>query len=276
MSVFLILTVKKTYLFIFIDTKGILEIKVLGSGTSQGVPIIGCQCKVCQSKDWHDHRLRSSVFVAHKGKQFVIDTGPDFRYQMLRSQTTHLDFILLTHIHKDHTGGLDDIRAFNFLQKQSIDVFANQQTCENLKLEFSYAFEEEPYPGAPKIQLKTIENKSFETNGITILPIQLLHLKLPIFGYRIDNFAYITDASYIAKAELDKLKGLDLLILNALRIEKHYSHFNLKEALQVVDYVQPKQTYFTHISHNMGLYKDVEPTLPPNCHLAYDGLTLHI
>ncbi|MBO4582073.1 MAG: MBL fold metallo-hydrolase [Bacteroidales bacterium] len=254
-----------------------MKIILLGTGTSQGVPIIGCQCKVCRSADSKDHRLRSSVYIEHKGKSFVIDTGPDFRAQMLREHITHLDFLLFTHQHKDHLGGLDDIRAFNHLQKQVMDVYANSATCQSIRDEFPYAFCDNPYPGVPEIKLHTIGKDAFDVQGIHIIPIQLMHMHMPILGYRIDNFAYITDANYIAPEETAKLHGLDILILDALRKKKHYSHFNVEEALQLVNEIKPKRTYFTHISHDMGLHAQEDShfaTLPCYCRLGYDGLQL--
>ena len=248
----------------------------LGTGTSQGVPIIGCHCAVCQSNNPKDKRLRTSAYIEYKGKSFVIDTGPDFRQQMLREHIEHLDFVLYTHNHKDHLGGLDDIRSFNHLQKQRMDIYANKMVCKCIKNEFPYAFSRHPYPGVPELNLHTINKDKFNVQGIDIQPIQVVHLEMPILGFRIDNFAYITDASYIAPKEKDKLRNLDVLILNALGKKKHYSHFNLEEALAVVDEIKPKRTYFTHMSCRMGLYEETEKELPENCHLGYDGLQIEL
>lgn len=253
-----------------------MQITFLGTGTSQGVPVIACQCKVCQSEDPKDKRLRSSILVKHKNKTFIIDTGPDFRQQMLREKVYHLDFVLLTHEHKDHTAGLDDIRAFNFSQQEAMNVYANKRTCNAIRTEFAYAFDECKYPGVPKIKLHEINNQGFKVQGIFIQPIHVIHFKLPVIGFRIENMAYITDASSICEAEMEKLHNLDLLILNALGVKPHYSHFNLEEALDIVNQLQPKQAYFTHISHVMGLNDEVNETLPPSIQLAHDGLKVEI
>lgn len=253
-----------------------MKITILGSGTSQGVPVIGCDCRVCTSEDFRDKRLRTSAMFEYQGKTLVIDTGPDFRQQMLNNKVQKLDAVLLTHLHKDHIAGLDDVRAFNFKQKKPMDVFADELTCQQVRAEFPYAFNGTDYPGIPQINLHTLTDKPFFFENIEIIPIPVLHFKLPVFGFRIANFAYITDASFIPNESMQKLQGLDLLIINALRFEKHYSHFNVEEALQVVAELQPKLTYFTHISHNLGLHETVEPTLPKNVFLAYDNLTVHI
>jgi phosphoribosyl 1,2-cyclic phosphate phosphodiesterase len=250
-----------------------MKIIFLGTGTSQGVPVIGCSCDVCQSEDIHDKRLRSSVLIVHKGQQFVIDTGPDFRQQMLQENIRHLDFVLLTHGHKDHIAGLDDVRAFNHIQHKAMDIYADEITCDSITREFYYAFSQNKYPGIPELNLHHVKDLPFTVNDITIIPIQIRHYHLPILGFRIDNMAYITDASHIETKELEKLKDLDILIINALRIEKHYSHFNLEEAILVSEYLQPKQTYFTHISHYIS-YKKYSECLPQNIALAYDGLTI--
>lgn len=253
-----------------------MQITFLGTGTSQGVPVIACQCKVCQSENPKDKRLRSSILVKHKNKTFVIDTGPDFRQQMLREKVYHLDFVLLTHEHKDHTAGLDDIRAFNFSQQETMNVYANKRTCNAIRTEFAYAFDECKYPGVPKIKLHEINNQSFNAQEISIQPIHVIHFKLPVIGFRIDKMAYITDASSICETEMEKLYELDLLVINALGIKPHYSHFNLEEAMVIVKQLQPKQAYFTHISHVMGLDDEVNKMLPPAIQLAHDGLKIEI
>jgi phosphoribosyl 1,2-cyclic phosphate phosphodiesterase len=250
-----------------------MKIIFLGTGTSQGVPVIACPCEVCQSKDIHDKRLRSSIFIVHKGQQFVIDTGPDFRQQMLQGNVKHLDFILLTHGHKDHIAGLDDVRAFNYIQNKAMDIYADVITCHAITREFYYVFAKNKYQGIPKLNLHPLQESPFTVNGVDIIPIKVMHYHLPILGFRIDNFAYITDANYIEPNELNKLKNLDILIINALRIEKHYSHFNLEEAILIAKYLKPKQTYFTHISHYIS-YKKYNESLPQNMALAYDGLTI--
>ena len=251
-----------------------MEITFLGTGTSQGLPIIGCQCPVCQSEDKRDKRLRSAVLISHKGSQFVIDVGPDFRQQILREDVQKLDFVLLTHSHKDHTGGLDDIQAFNYLNRKAMDVYANRQTCDALVKDFHYIFDGNDYPGIPKVELHVVEGESFTVNEIKIQPIEVVHYDMTILGYRIADFAYITDAKYITEKELNKLTGLNVLVINALRIKKHYSHLNLEEALRIVKRLSPKQVYFTHISHNLALYAESKHLLPDNVELAYDGLKI--
>lgn len=253
-----------------------MKITFLGTGTSQGVPVIACDCKVCRSRNPKDKRLRSSVLIEHQNKTFVIDTGPDFRQQMLREKVKRLDFVLLTHEHKDHTAGMDDIRAFNHCQHESINVYANKRTCKAIRTEYAYAFDECKYPGVPKINLHLIDNEAFEVQGIYIQPVRVIHFKLPVIGFRIDNMAYITDASTISKEEMAKLTNLDLLVINALGLSPHYSHFNLEQARAIVNKLKPKQAYFTHISHVMGLNDEVNKTLPPTIQLAYDGLTLEL
>lgn len=253
-----------------------MKVTFLGTGTSQGVPVIGCECCVCRSDDFRDKRLRSSVLINYKKQQFVIDAGPDFRQQMLREKVNHLDFVLLTHAHKDHIAGLDDIRAFNHLQRKPMDVYADKMTCEAVAREFYYVFNDDKYPGVPQLNMHSVGEKSFEVNEILIEPIHLWHYKLPILGFRIDKLAYITDANFIEDEELEKLKNLDVLIINALRIEKHYSHFNLEESMATAQYLKPKKTYFTHIGHLLGLYKERSLSLPENMHLAHDGLTIEV
>ena len=252
-----------------------MKITFLGTGTSQGVPVIACQCAVCKSEDMRDKRLRSSVLISHKGQQFVIDTGPDFRQQMLRENINHLDFVLLTHGHKDHVAGLDDIRAFNHIQYQPMDIYADEFTCESVTREFYYVFTKNKYPGVPELNLHTVGEQPFTVNNITIEPIKILHYMLPILGFRIDKMAYITDASQIEEKELNKLKNLDVLIINALRKEKHYSHFSLGEAIDIAKYLQPKKTYFTHISHHIS-HEECLEILPQNMAIAYDKLTVEI
>lgn len=253
-----------------------MKVIILGSGTSQGVPVITCECKVCLSENHKDKRLRTSALLEYKGKSIAIDAGPDFRQQMLVNKVKRLDAILLTHLHKDHIAGLDDVRAFNFKQKKPMDIFADALTCQQVKNEFPYVFDGTDYPGIPQMNLHVINENPFVFDDIEIIPIPVLHYKLPVLGYRIENFAYITDASYIPETSLALLHNLDLLIINALRFEKHYSHFNVEEAIQIVEQVQPKKTYFTHISHNLGLHEEVESILPHSIALAYDGLVIEI
>jgi phosphoribosyl 1,2-cyclic phosphate phosphodiesterase len=251
-----------------------MKITFLGTGTSSGVPLIGCQCEVCQSLDYRDKRLRVSIHVEIAGKSFVIDTGPDFRQQMLRAGIKKLDAVLFTHEHKDHTAGLDDVRAFNFLQQQDMPVYARAQVLEQIQTEFAYVFAEKRYPGIPRLQLNEITGAPFEIAGVRFVPIDVMHHLLPVFGFRINNFAYITDVNFIAAASQEKLRDLDVLVLGALQREPHPSHYTLQQALDVVAQIAPKRTFFTHISHRMGLQRDLDFELPPHIRLAYDGLTL--
>jgi len=253
-----------------------LRITFLGTGTSQGIPVIACACNVCKSSKVKDKRLRTSLLIEVDAKVFVIDTGPDFRQQMLRERIKSLDAVLLTHGHKDHIGGLDDIRAFNFILRRAIDVYCDRDVQEAVKREYSYAFAKERYPGIPEINLKTVENKPFEINGTSILPIDVLHYRLHVFGYRINDLTYITDANYISDKEKEKIAGSKIIVLNALRKTKHISHFTLNEALSVIDELKPQHAYLTHLSHLMGLHSDVQKELPDNVTLAYDGLKVTI
>jgi Metal-dependent hydrolases of the beta-lactamase superfamily I len=253
-----------------------LKVTFLGTGTSQGVPVIACPCAVCHSSDEMDKRLRSSVMIEVEGRNIVIDSGPDFRQQMLRANVLHLDAILFTHEHKDHIAGLDDVRAYNYVQKQPTDVYAEERVQWAIKQEFSYVFAENKYPGVPEVNLHSIDNHTFCIKGVTIIPVRAMHFRLPLLGYRIGDFAYITDANHIAKQELEKLVGVKCLVLNALRKEKHISHFSLKEAIQIIDEIKPEQAYLTHISHQMGFHREVEVELPENIHFAYDGLVLEM
>ncbi len=248
----------------------------LGTGTSQGVPVIACNCDVCQSIDFRDKRLRTSIHFEVSGQSIVIDTGPDFRTQILRERIKHLDAILFTHEHKDHTAGLDDVRSFNFAQKMDMPIYADSRVITQLKKEFSYVFETEKYPGVPRLDVNEITNSPFEVNGVKITPIEVLHYKLPVFGFRIKDFTYITDANYISEKEIEKIKGSKILVLNALQKKDHISHFTLDQAIDIAQIVNAEKTYFTHISHNLGKHRDVEKELPKNCELAFDGLKLHI
>lgn len=253
-----------------------MKITLLGTGTSQGVPIIGCKCEVCLSKDEHDKRLRSSVMVETDGLTIVIDSGPDFRQQMLRAGVEHLDALLFTHEHKDHIAGLDDIRGFNFIQGEAIDVFASERVQEAIKREFPYIFADTKYPGVPEINLITINKTVFEIKGLPVQPIDVMHMRLPVLGFRIGDFTYITDANFISVSEKEKIKGSKILVLNALRKEKHISHYNLEEALALVEELKPDVAYFTHISHQLGLHAEVECSLPSNVHLGFDEMILHL
>ncbi|MCF8255505.1 MAG: MBL fold metallo-hydrolase [Bacteroidia bacterium] len=252
-----------------------MKVTFLGTGTSQGVPIIACDCEICSSADPKDKRLRSSILVEHDGHQIVVDTGPDFREQMLRSQIKQLDAILFTHAHRDHLAGLDDIRGFNFRMKRAIDVYCEHRVEKAIRKEFFYAFEEPKYPGVPEMNIHTISSEPFQLFGLPIIPIQVYHHKLPVLGFRFGDFVYITDANRIEPKEMDKIRGCKVLVLNALRREYHISHFTLDEAIAIVQEIKPETAYFTHISHQLGLHQDLEIELPENIHLAHDGLTLH-
>lgn len=254
-----------------------MKITFLGTGTSQGVPFIGCDCPVCTSADKRNDRLRTSVWIETPEASVVIDSGPDFRQQMLRYNVRRLDAIVFTHGHKDHVAGMDDVRAYNFHDKKAMNVYADLNTQEVLKREFQYVFQEPNYPGIPQVDLNTINgDNSFKINELKFNPIKVLHYKMEVLGFRIGDFTYITDANYINPEQLDKAKGSKVLVLNALRHEAHPSHFTLKEAIDVATVVGAENTYFTHISHQLGLHDEVEATLPQGMHLAYDGLTLHL
>jgi len=253
-----------------------LKINFLGTGTSQGVPVIACKCKVCSSLDFRDKRLRASVYIEVDGQSLVIDSGPDFRHQILRENITNLDALIFTHEHKDHTAGMDDIRAFNYKDKRSMPIYGRESVLNQLKKEFSYIFENAHYPGIPQVDLVPITNQAFKINNTEILPIEVLHYKLPVFGFRIHDFAYITDANYISEEEQQKLQNLDVLVLNALQKEPHLSHFTFDEAVALSQKLNAKKTYFTHISHKLGTHREVSKELPANIQLAYDGLKIEI
>ncbi len=253
-----------------------MHITFLGTGTSQGVPMIACNCVVCTSDDPHDKRLRSSILIEENGKNVVIDSGPDFRYQMLRAEVKHLEAVVFTHEHKDHIAGLDDIRAFNYFQNSAIDVYADPRVQTALKREFSYIFSDYQYPGIPQINLKTIGIEPFTAAGIPFIPIEVMHYKLPVLGFRIHDFTYITDAKTVSEKETEKIKGSKVLVLNGLQKEKHISHFTFAEAITFAEKIGAEITYFTHISHRLGKYEDVSAELPKNIRLAYDGLQLEM
>jgi len=253
-----------------------VTITFLGTGTSQGVPVIACNCEVCTSPDPRDKRLRSSIMIEAEGKVIVIDSGPDFRYQMLRAKVKHLDAIVFTHEHKDHIAGMDDIRAFNYRQESAIDVYATMRVQEALKREFSYVFAEMKYPGIPEVNLKTIDLKPFSIGNILFRPVEVMHYKLPVLGFRIGDFTYITDAKTISETEKQKIKGTKILVINALQIEKHISHFTFVEAIAFAKEIGAEKTYFTHISHRLGRHESILGLLPKNITLAYDGLVLEV
>lgn len=249
-----------------------MKIRFLGTGTSQGVPVIGCKCKVCTSLDFRNKRLRSSIQLEVGGLTLVIDTGPDFRMQMLGSGITKLDAVIFTHEHKDHTAGLDDIRPFNFLQQKDIPILARKPVLDQIRQEYEYIFSGHKYPGIPQVTPIEITDSPFQIGRIQVIPIPVMHYKLPVLGFRIGNFSYITDANYIPEESIQLIRGSEILVLNALQIETHISHFTLDEAIYMAAQIGAKKTYFTHISHKLGLHSDVEKELPNEIALAYDGL----
>ncbi|HYJ37141.1 MAG TPA: MBL fold metallo-hydrolase [Chitinophagaceae bacterium] len=253
-----------------------LKITFLGTGTSSGVPMIGCDCAVCTSTNKKDKRLRSSIMVESATTKLVVDATPDFRYQMLRANVKHLDAIVFTHPHKDHVAGLDDVRAFNFFTRKPMDIFANEMTQEVIIREFAYAFADTKYPGVPEIRLNTIAYDEFMVGDIKVIPILVWHLKMPVLGFRFGDFTYITDANRIEQAEKEKIAGSKVIVLNALRKEKHISHFTLDEAVAEVQQMKIPQAYFTHISHQLGKHDDVNTELPPGISLGWDKLEINI
>ena len=254
----------------------VLKVTFLGTGTSQGIPVIGSTHPVCLSEDPRDKRLRVSVLVKVNDMNIVIDCGPDFRQQMLRNPIDRLDAVLFTHEHSDHTAGLDDIRPY-FFQQGDIPVFAHHRVMESLRKRFDYIFSSEnKYPGAPSVQEHVINNTIFKVKDLEVTPVNVMHNRVQVFGFRIKEFAYVTDAKTIEEEEAEKLKGVDVLVINALRKEPHHSHFNLEEALEFIEKIKPKRAYLTHISHVMGFQKDIQAELPENVFLAYDNLQITI
>ncbi len=251
-----------------------MKITFLGTGTSQGVPVVACSCEVCKSTNTKDKRLRSSVLINYKDINIVIDAGPDFRQQMLTHKVKNLEAILLSHGHKDHIGGLDDVRAFNWVNKQPMKIYCEDRVFTDLKREFAYAFSENPYPGVPSFDINIINETPFYLSGIKITPIRGLHYKLPVLGFRIGDFAYLTDFNYISDEEIEKLKDTKVLVVNGLRKEKHISHFTIYEAIELISKVNPTKGYITHISHQLGLASSI--ILPENIFLAYDNLSISI
>jgi phosphoribosyl 1,2-cyclic phosphate phosphodiesterase len=255
------------------------RVTFLGTGTSQGVPMIGCDCSVCTSSDSKDNRLRSSALLEINGLTIVIDAGPDFRQQLLRAKVKRIDAVLLTHEHKDHTGGLDDIRAFNYLTRKAVPVYCEQRVAESLKREYSYAFSEHKYPGAPEFDIRIIDETPFnieslidKSKNVEIIPLRAYHYKLPVLGFRIGDIGYITDANRIEDNTFLKLKALNVFVINTVRREKHISHFSLSEAIDVIKRVDAKSSYLTHLSHQIGTHKELTESLPKNVYAAYDTL----
>lgn len=253
-----------------------MKVTFLGTGTSQGVPIICCECAVCKSNNPKDNRLRSSILIESETTKVIIDAGPDFRQQLLRKNLKSLDAVVFTHEHKDHIAGLDEVKAFNYFNNMKMPVYATERVQAALKREFAYIFSEEKYPGIPEINLHTITEEPICINDITLLPIDVIHYKMPVKSYRINNFTYITDANYISESEKEKIKGSEIIVVNALRKEPHLSHYTFAEAIELMKEFNPKKAYFTHISHQLGLHQDVSQELPDFIELAYDGLQIEI
>lgn len=251
-----------------------MRVTFLGTGTSQGVPVIGCACDVCRSLDYRDKRLRSSVHIETDGQSFVIDTGPDFRQQMLREHVGHVDAMFFTHAHRDHTAGLDDVRAFNFLQQMDMPVYGRAEVLSQLRTEFAYAFAEHKFPGIPRIELREIGEDPFIHNNVRVTPLPVMHLHVPVLGFRINDFCYVTDANFISDETAERMRGASVLVLNALQHEPHVSHFNIEQAIEQVERIKPRKAYFTHISHKLGRHAVTSKTLPEGISLAYDGLKI--
>ncbi|MEG1556044.1 MAG: MBL fold metallo-hydrolase [Bacteroidales bacterium] len=251
-----------------------MKLTFLGTGTSQGVPIIGCTCDVCQSTDIRDQRLRTSAFIETEGLGFLLDAGPDLRQQLLANKITKVDAILVTHEHKDHIGGIDDIRPINFMMHKTMNIYGLGRVLNIIKKDYDYAFKTYKYPGVPQLNLIPVNDTPFFIENTEVTPIHVQHLTLPILGYRIHHFAYITDASFISEKEKSKLHNLDILVINALRKEEHYSHFNLSQALSLIKELNPKQAYLTHIAHSMGKWEEVSRKLPEHVFLGIDGLSI--
>lgn len=253
-----------------------MKVTFLGTGTSQGVPVIACGCEICTSADKRDKRLRSSILIEADDKTVAIDSGPDFRYQMLRANVQHLDAIVYTHEHKDHVAGMDDVRAFNFKQQEPMNIYADPRVQAALMREFPYVFAENKYPGIPQVDMHAIGEEGFHIGSIHFTPIEVMHYKLPVLGFRINDFTYITDAKTVSDEEKEKIKGSKILVINALQKQTHISHFTLDEAIAFAREMGAETTYFTHISHRLGKHTDVTAELAPGIELAYDGLTIEI
>lgn len=253
-----------------------IKVTFLGTGTSIGVPVITCDCPVCCSEDPRDKRMRTSAMLEVNGSTFVIDCGPDFRIQMLRERVNNLDAVIFTHEHRDHIAGLDDIRAFNYVLNKKIDIYGTRQVMEAIQTEFPYIFSDSRYFGAPQLTIHHITDTPFTIRNMEFTPIQVLHEKLPVTGYRIGDFTYITDASFISDKEMEKIRGSRVIVLNALRNSRHVSHFSVGEAVDILTRLEPEKAYLTHLSHFVGLHEEVNAKLPDFIRLAYDGLTVEV
>ncbi|MBK5285311.1 MAG: MBL fold metallo-hydrolase [Bacteroidia bacterium] len=253
-----------------------MKITFLGTGTSQGVPVIACTCRVCSSADAHDKRLRTAIMLEENGNVFVVDSGPDFREQMLRGNVLKLDALIFTHEHKDHTGGLDDVRAFNYVNDGPIDIYSTVRVQHAIMQDYKYIFSGADYPGIPKVTFHLITTEPFVIKETKFIPVQVYHMNLPVLGFRIGNFTYITDANKIPEKEMDKIRGSEVIVLNALRKEKHISHFNFEEAVDILKELSPKRAYLTHISHQLGLHEEINKELPSFIRCAYDGLKIEV
>ncbi|MDR3365600.1 MAG: MBL fold metallo-hydrolase [Prevotellaceae bacterium] len=254
-----------------------MNLTFLGTGTSQGIPMVGCGCRTCRSADPRDKRLRTSAMLEANGATLVVDAGPDFRAQMLRENVKRLDAILLTHEHTDHIGGLDDVRAFNYFMSRPMPLYAEERVQRQVRKAFAYAFDKNKYPGSPEIEQITIyANQPFEVQGVRVLPVRTMHAQLPVLGFRVGGLAYITDTNFVSRESKRLLEGCEVLVVNALRREPHLSHFTLGEALRLIEELKPARAYLTHVSHQLGLYAELQPTLPSNVQLACDGLKIAI
>ncbi len=251
-----------------------MKITFLGTGTSQGIPVIGCRCRVCTSADEKDKRLRSSVLIEQQGRVAVIDSGPDFRQQMLRAGVNRLDALLLTHEHKDHIAGMDDIRAFNFIMKEKVNVYATARVQQAIRREFPYIFDQVKYPGIPEINLHTIDQNPFVAAGMQFIPVEVTHYLMPVYGFRTGEFTYITDAKSIPEKEMEKIRGCHTIVLNALRLQTHVAHLTLNEAVTLLEQLNCRRGLLTHISHQLGCHEEINAMLPPHIRCAYDGLVL--
>lgn len=251
-----------------------MKLTFLGTGTSTGVPVVACNCPVCTSSDAHDKRYRTSVLLQSASTTVVVDCGPDFRIQMLKHKVDNIDAILFTHAHRDHIAGLDDIRAYNYILHKTIDIYGTQPTLDSVKEQFPYIFAPGRYFGAPQLNLHPISLQPFEIGDIHFIPVQVMHQDMKVFGYRTGNFTYITDANYISPAELEKVRGSEIVVINALRNSRHVSHFSLSEAIAVLEEIKPRKAYLTHISHFLGKHDEVQAKLPAWVSLAYDGLVI--